>query len=113
LVQEELVDFLIKWNPRREDPIYWLEYVKKQVYKEGRKLEWSTPRDGIRVALFSQRIEEKYTHGPIKGESYIVRWVIRITERTIDKNGQFLLSPNITLEGCRTYALTDALGYGC
>jgi hypothetical protein len=40
------VDFLIKWNPRRQNKDDWLDYAEQH----GR---WETPRDGKRVALFS------------------------------------------------------------
>ena len=39
-------DFIIKWNPRKQDREAWLAEAEQQ----GR---WSTPREGKRVALFS------------------------------------------------------------
>ena len=102
LIQEAQVDFLIKWNPRQQKPEEWLRRAEKPVLETEEstwRVEWSHPREGKRVALFSQRVEEYYTRGPRKGESYTIRRVVRITERHIDKKGQLLLIPEITLEG--------------
>lgn len=81
------VDFLIKWNPRQENKTDWLSYAEQH----GR---WETPREGKRVALFD--IEHKRIW---KGYEYTVRRVMRVVERTIDKKGQWLLEPEIELEG--------------
>jgi hypothetical protein len=81
------VDFLIKWNPRKEDPVEWLEYAKKHAF-------WSEPRLGKRVALFDVRETRRW-----RGYEYGVRRVMRVIERTIDKHGQALLVPEIELEG--------------
>ncbi len=102
LVQEAQVDFLIKWNPRQQKPEEWQRRAEKPALGTEEttwRVEWSHPREGKRVALFSQRIEEHYTRGPRKGESYTLRRVVRITERHIDKKGQLLLIPEITLSG--------------
>ncbi len=81
------VDFLIKWNPRREDKADWLAIAEQ-------KGKWTYPREGKRVALFSVQTTRHW-----KGHDYSVRRVIRIIERTIDKHGQRLLVPEIDLEG--------------
>jgi hypothetical protein len=81
------VDFLIKWNPRKEDPVEWLEYAEKHA-------QWATPRPGKRVALF-ERTETRTW----KGYEYDVRRVMRVVERTIDRQGQVLLVPELELEG--------------
>jgi hypothetical protein len=81
------VDFLIKWNPRRENKDDWLDYAEQH----GR---WETPRDGKRVALFSVEHKRQW-----KGHEYSVWRVMRLIERTIDKTGQLLLAPEIALEG--------------
>ena len=83
----EAVDFVIKWNPRQQDKEAWLAKAEQ----EGR---WSFPRAGKRVALFSIT-HEKTWHG----YDYTVRRVMRVTERTIDKQGQALLLPEIDIEG--------------
>jgi hypothetical protein len=84
---EEEVDFIIKWNPRGEDPGEWLEHAERQGV-------WEIPRPGKRVALFS--VVEEHPH---RGQTYYVRRVMRVTERTIDKRGQVLLVPELELEG--------------
>ena len=83
-LNEQAVDFIIKWNPRNEDPKAWLNQAE----------HWRHPREGKRVALMSCEIEETF-----RGEKRSFRRVIRVTERTIDKHGQGLLLPAITLEG--------------
>jgi len=82
-----LVDFIIKWNPRKEDKGEWLNHAEKH----GR---WDAPREGKRIALFSVQHKRQW-----KGYEYSVWRVMRLTERTIDKKGQMLLTPEIELEG--------------
>jgi hypothetical protein len=98
-MREEQIDFVIKWNPRREKPEQWLADARNRVDEKGWEPQWSEPREGKCIALFSELVEERYTTGPNKGEKYTVRRVIRITERTMDKKGQWLLLPKVTLEG--------------
>ena len=81
------VDFLIRWTPRQENKNDWLSYAEQHS-------RWETPREGKRVALFD--IEHKRIW---KGYEYSVRRVMRVVERTIDKKGQWLLEPEIELEG--------------
>ena len=38
-------------------------------------------------------------HKKIDGKPYIFKRIVRVIERTIDRNGQFLLTPEIVLEG--------------
>ena len=52
------------------------------------------PRPGKRVGLMV--IDEPME---IEGVSYPCRRIVRVTERTSDRNGQMLLMPQITLEG--------------
>jgi hypothetical protein len=85
--QRAAVDFLIKWNPRKEDPVEWLEYAEKHAL-------WSEPRPGKRVALFDVTETRHW-----RDYEYGVRRVMRVTERTIDKHAQALLVPEIELEG--------------
>ena len=81
------VDLLIKWNPRGQDPAPWLDLAEQEAV-------WSHPRPGKRVGLMEQIIEETR-----EDHTYTVRRVIRIIERTIDRHGQYLLEPQIELEG--------------
>ena len=81
------VDFLIKWNPRRQDLGAWLRRAEAEAV-------WTAPREGKRVGIFSEVVEETFA-----GETRQVRRVIRVTERRIDKHGVRLLLPDIKLEG--------------
>ena len=82
------VDFIIKWNPRKQDLGAWLKRA------EAAKADWSMPREGKRVGIFCEVVEETFAD-----ETHTFRRVIRVTERTIDKHGVSLLIPEITLEG--------------
>lgn len=81
------VHYLIKWNPRKEDHQYWLEYAEQHG-------QWSEPREGKHIALFT--VNETRTHN---GYEYPLRRVMRVIERRIDKHGQPLLFPDIEIEG--------------
>lgn len=85
-------DYLIKWNPRQENPAYWWRVgLEKGVITH--------PRPGKRVALFSVRAKETVTDDQGTKKTYTFRRVMRVTERTIDKKGQPLLIADIELEG--------------
>lgn len=81
------VDFLIKWNPRKEDAYAWLDHAEKHA-------RFTEPRPGKRVAVFDYQVT-RYR----KGYEYRLRRVMRVTERTIDRKGQALLVPEIEIEG--------------
>ena len=53
-----------------------------------------TPRTGKRVGTMVVEESRK-----IKETTYTFKRIVRVIERTIDKKGQFLLTPDITLEG--------------
>lgn len=80
-------DFIIKWNPRKEDPAQWARYADKHSV-------WREVREGKRVSVFS--IDHRRDR---KGYTYTIRRVMRVVERTIDKKGQLLLTPELELEG--------------
>lgn len=80
-------DYILKWNPRKQELPLWLE----RGLQEGKV---SKPRPGKRVALFS--FNQLQEHGDREFSS---RLVVRVIERTIDKHGQLLLTPEIELEG--------------
>jgi hypothetical protein len=85
----EIVEFIIKWNPRRgQDLAAWLKRAEKEVTL------WSIPREGKRVGVFSEDVEETFG-----GLTRTFRRVIRIIERTIDHAGARLLVPDIEIEG--------------
>ncbi len=86
-LQGEAVDFIIKWNPRKQDLTAWVDKVCDLT-------QWVCEREGKRIATFSETITESRDE-----QSHTFRRVIRIIERTIDKHGQVLLIPDIRLEG--------------
>ena len=81
------VDFIIKWNPRKEDPQDWPNLAQKQAV-------WTEPRPGKRVALFDVNVTRRWN-----GYDYTVRRIMRVIERTIDKHGQHLAIPEVQMEG--------------
>jgi hypothetical protein len=81
------VDFLIKWNPRKEDACEWLDYAEEHA-------RFTEPRPGKRVAVFDYQVT-RYR----KGYEYRLRRVMRVIERSIDNKGQALLVPEIEIEG--------------
>ena len=84
----EIVEFIIKCNPRRQDLEAWLKRAEKAA------AQWSFPREGKRVGVFSEDVEETFG-----GVTRTFRRVIRVIERTIDKHGNRLLVPDIEIEG--------------
>jgi len=87
LRKAEKVSYIIKWNPRREDT----GELHKRAFRTGTVTE---PRSGKKVALLTVRKRQEY-----EGETYVFSKVIQVTERTINKHGQVLLVPEITVEG--------------
>lgn len=81
------VDFIIKWNPRKENPQQWLAYAEEHAC-------FTEPRPGKQVAVFDLEVTRER-----KGYEYKIRRVMRVVERTIDRKGQALLVPQITIEG--------------
>jgi len=81
------VSYIIKWNPRKQDA----GELCKRAFTEGKVSE---PRNGKRTALLTVRVRQ--TH---EGHTYMFTKVVRVTERTIDKHGQVLLQPDVTVEG--------------
>jgi hypothetical protein len=92
LSRHRRVDYIIKWNPRKQDKQAWAE----QAFAKGMI---TTPRPGKRIAAFS--IKEKHTFADADNiqRTITLRRVMRVIERTIDKKGQRLLVPDIELEG--------------
>jgi hypothetical protein len=81
------VNYIIKWNPRKEDQREWA----RRIFEEGMV---STPRPGKRVGLLTVHIQQVH-----QGKTYRFKRVMRAVERTIDRKGQLLLVPEIELEG--------------
>ena len=84
------VDWLIKWNPRTTD----VGVIGAR--RDGDvSTQWEHPRQGKRVTSWEQPVQ-------IEGFARPLRRVLRLIERTIDKHGQVLLVPDLTLEGWTT-----------
>jgi hypothetical protein len=92
LARQEDADYIIKWNPRKQDPEAW----KTLAFSKGNV---ATPRPGKRVAILSIMEQHRTTDGNGQEKELSFRRVMRVTERTIDKKGQQLLIPEIELEG--------------
>ena len=84
------VDYLIKWNPRGTD----VAALAAQIAADA-AAQWEHPRAGKRVTLWEQAMAPQGSERP-------VRRVLRLIERTIDRHGQALLVPELTLEGWTT-----------
>jgi hypothetical protein len=84
------VDWLIKWNPRSTD----VAALAAQLDAEP-GTRWEQPRAGKRVTTWELAVA-------VEGIVRPVRRVLRLIERTIDKRGQTLLVPELTLEGWTT-----------
>ncbi len=87
---DEEIEFLIKWNPRRQIASEWLAYAEDL----GHWTDWTQPRPGKRVATFTV-----YETSYWLGKEYTHRRVMRAIERCIDKQGQQLLLPEVEVEG--------------
>jgi hypothetical protein len=79
-----LVDWIVKWNPRGYDVQANYQALLADPFRE-----WSTPRAGKRVTLWRETVGKH-------------RRVYRLTEETIDRDGQALLLPKLTVEGWNT-----------
>jgi hypothetical protein len=93
----EEIDYLIKWNPRKQDPLDWYSLAEEQ------QVDWHTPRPGKRVATFSlTRWDEEEGK-----EKRCYRLVVRLIIRMSDKHGQLFLDPEFELEGWTTSLLEE------
>jgi hypothetical protein len=80
-------DFIVKWNPRRQDKAAWAARADAAD-------AWVQSRLGKRVAVLSLDVERAW-----KKTKRTLRLIVQVTERTIDKKGQHLLAPEIELQG--------------
>ncbi|MBI5845801.1 MAG: IS1380 family transposase [Deltaproteobacteria bacterium] len=83
----EKVSYIVKWNPRKANHIEW----RDRVFAESQVTE---PRPGKKVAVTTVHEAHEF-----KGKNYRFMRVVRVTERSIDKKGQYLTVPDIELEG--------------
>jgi hypothetical protein len=101
LSRHRRVDYIIKWNPRKQNKQAWA----RQAFAKGKT---TTPRPGKRVSVFSTQEKHLFTDADGIERTITLRRVMRVIERTIDKKGQMLLEPDIELEGWWTsLALSD------
>jgi Transposase DDE domain group 1 len=84
------VDWLIKWNPRSTDVAALAGRLDADA-----ATHWEHPRAGKRVSTWEQLVV-------VEGVQRPVRRVLRLIERSIDKRGQVLIAPELTLEGWTT-----------
>ena len=92
LSQHPDVDYIIKWNPRKQDERAWAATA----FARGKV---TSPRPGKRIAVFTHKEQHTFTDAEGIERTVTLRRVMRVTERTIDKKGQMLLQPDIELEG--------------
>lgn len=92
LSRHRRVDYIIKWNPRKQDKVAWAQYA----FANGKI---TTPRPGKRVSVFSVKEKHTFTDADEIERTVTLRRVMRVTERATDKKGQMLLEPDIELEG--------------
>ena len=84
------VDWLIKWNPRTTNVVALAERLDADT-----ATRWEHPRTGKRVTVWCESLH-------IEGILRPARRVLRLTERTIDAQGQLLIEPKLTLDGWTT-----------
>lgn len=83
--RQEHVDFLIKWNPRKQDPLVWADKAQSQK-------AWTLDRHGKMEAVLSEELPNEPG----------VRRIVKVTVRTCDPQGQLYLEPEVSLEGWTT-----------
>jgi Transposase DDE domain group 1 len=84
------LDWLTKWNPRTTNVAALAERLDGDA-----STIWEHPRAGKRVTLWEEALH-------IEGIERPLRRVLRLTERTIDAQGQLLIEPKLTLDGWST-----------
>ena len=89
-------DFICTWNPRQQDKAAWIARAEAAG-------AWVEVRPGKRTALLSLNVERA-----LGKHKRPFRLIVRVTERTLDKNGQYLLLPAIELEGWWTSLADEA-----
>ena len=85
------VSFIIKRNPRQESKEEWLASMKDCCENIQR------PRDGKTIYIGQTFRDVTYTLPDGNDKTVGIRTIYEITERTIDKHGQFFIVPDIEL----------------
>jgi hypothetical protein len=86
------LDWLVKWNPRGFDTAA----LHQRLAADPARV-WCHPREGKREIYVEETVTREHA-----GVSVVMRRVVHIIERTIDKKGQALLMPEIEIEGWLT-----------
>jgi hypothetical protein len=82
-----VLEFICKWNPRKQNKAAWVAQAEQAgAFKE--------VRPGKRVGLLDLQIERAW-----RKAKRTFRLMVEVTERTIDKRGQYLLVPDIQIGG--------------
>ena len=89
VLMDEGCFFIIKRNLRRESVDGWFDMAKEHCQ------DVTSPRDGKTVYIGS---DWKNAHSKLFDKDFTLRAGYEITERTIDKHGQFLLEPDVEVE---------------
>ena len=89
ILLENNCDFIIKHNLRKESPQEWLALAKQD------SKDVTNPREGKEVYIGSVNRDISYTDSVGNTLTTAVRIVYEITERSIDKKGQYLLPHDI------------------
>ncbi len=89
VLMDEGCFFIIKRNLRRESIDGWFDMAKEHCQ------DVTSPRDGKTVYIGS---DWKNAHSKLFERDFTLRAGYEITERTIDKHGQFLLEPDVEVE---------------
>ena len=87
-----IVSFIIKRNPRQESKEEWLESVRECCQNI------QHPRDGKTVYIGQTFRDVTYSLSDNEEKTVGIRTIYEITERTIDKYGQFNLVPDVEVE---------------
>ncbi len=85
------VSFIIKRNPRQESKEEWLDSVRDCC------TNIQTPRDGKTIYMGQTFRDVTYTLEDGEEKTVGIRTIYEITERTIDKHGQYCIAPDIEL----------------
>lgn len=89
LADTEATDFIVKWNPRKQDVEAWWQRAEKE-----KRVTSDPKRPGKRTALLDEAISCEHD-----GRPYTFRRLVRLVERTVDRKGQPLLLPEREIEG--------------
>ena len=89
---EKGVYFIIKRNLRKENPPGWLSFAK------GNSKDITHPREGVTVYKGTTWKPIKYTDSKGVKCGKEVRIIYEVTEKYIDRDGQYLLAPMVEVE---------------